>query len=65
MRGHMPNRATPRELTTEQLSARAENYTMLAMDVAPSETRDTFERLAALYAGLATERKAEERVVRH
>ena len=61
MHGAMSNRSRPHEMSLHQLSERAEGYAALAMDVAGDEIRATFERLAKLYAGLATERKAQER----
>jgi hypothetical protein len=48
-------------MSLHQLSERAEGYAALAMDVAGDETRETFERLARLYAGLVTVRKAQEK----
>jgi hypothetical protein len=36
---------------------------ILAKDVAPTETREIFERLATLYVRLATERKAAEKAM--
>jgi hypothetical protein len=60
----MPNRPHTHEMTALELSERAEGYTALAMDITWDETRETFERLATLYAGLATERKAKEQTVR-
>jgi len=59
----MSDRANPRELTTDELSARAQSYMILAKDVAPTETREIFERLATLYVRLATERKAAEKAM--
>lgn len=61
MHGAMSNRSRPNEMSLHQLSERAEGYAALALDVAGHETRETFERLAKLYAGLATERKAQEK----
>ena len=57
----MPNRMRPHEMSLCELSERAEGYAALAMGVTENETRETFERLAALYARLAIERKAQEK----
>jgi hypothetical protein len=59
--GTMPNRMRPHEMSLLELSERAEGYTALATGVTENETRETFERLATLYARLAVERKAQEK----
>ncbi len=62
----MPSRARTDELTAAQLSERAAGYVALAMDTASEETRETFRRLAIVYARLAAERKsAEKPATRH
>ena len=50
-------------MSLHELSERAQGYAALAMDVTRDETVETFERLARLYAGLATERKAAEKLL--
>ena len=59
--GVMPNRMRPHEMSLCELSERAEGYAALAVDVTESETRETFKRMAQVYARLATERKAQEK----
>jgi hypothetical protein len=54
----MPGVARPDELTAAQLSERAAGYVALAKDTESGEARETFRRLATVYAGLAAERKA-------
>jgi hypothetical protein len=64
--GVMSNRSHPQAMSLRELSERAEGYTALAMDGVTDETRRTFERLARLYAKLATQRKAAEKsMTRH
>jgi hypothetical protein len=49
------------ELTAAQLSERAAGYVALAHDATSEEFRETFTRLAGVYARLAVDRIAEER----
>jgi len=58
----MPYLARAHQLTAAQLSERAAGYVALAKYTASEQTRETFRRLAIVYAELAAERKAAEKL---
>jgi hypothetical protein len=56
----MPDQPLPTKMTAEQLAERAAGYMALAKVAAAPDRRGAYNRLAELYADLASERTTEQ-----